>query len=632
MRHSARILCAVIVLGTAAYWPGLSGDFVFDDIPNITDNRALRPAALTLESLASAALSAQSGPLKRPLAYLSFMANYRFFGPAPRSFKVVNLLIHVCNGWLVFLLLRRLVPAFIAERTLAISAAGFCALAWTLHPLNLTAVLLVVQRMTSLAATFVLLALLCYCAARQNSISRPERANRSLWLGVATFGAGGLATKENAVLLPLFALTVELTVFNFRAAQWLKPAYISGLLIAAVALVYVLGPLDYLHTAYHERQFTANERLLTELRILVSYLGQILVPDPTRMSLLNDNVTLSRGLWEPATTAAAAAFWMIAIGVSVATRRRTPVILFGAGWYLTGHLLESTFVPLELIFEHRNYLAMLGPLCLVTVGLTRATESSPSLRTLLAGGVILILSAMTAYRSWQWSDSFTLALMEARHSPTSARAHIEFGRANFEQFLIEKRPDLLATARRELRAAIKFGDEDFQPLVSLVNSYILNNEPVPEEAIRALEHAMQSGLPVLRWLDGIILSINCQIAKRCPPTPGIVLRVVAAALENPRLQPKEKAEILEWLALYYANVLGDLAAASNVMQDAVQTQPDNWAYRLRWAEIMAEQHAWKDANREVEELSSTVTKFVRYANPELAKRLDTLRAKLTAHE
>jgi hypothetical protein len=365
--------------------------------------------------------------------------------------------------------------------------------------------------------------------------------------------------------------------------------------------------------------------------VLVFYLGQILLPNPTDMALLHSDWVLSKSWWAPRTTAAAACFWLLAIGGSLACLKRHPVILFGVGWYLIGHLLESSFVPLDLLYEHRNYLPSIGILVLGGFALRTLVGRHPAAGGLVAGGIIAILCAMTTYRSWQWSEPFTLALTEARHNPTSARARYEYGRRHYQLFLTEGRPDLLATTRQELRAAIEYGDEDFNPLVALINTYIAAHEPVPEDLVRAYEQELRQGLLNDRRLEGIYVAIKCQIKKSCPRTPGIVFRAVSAALANPRLTPKLKAKMLEWLAIYYANGLGDVAAARTVMEDAVATQPDTWSYRLRLLEVQVLQHDRSAATQELKRLEPVVTPWMRLAEPALTTRYDAMRKKLKRH-
>lgn len=620
----------VLVLGVAVYAPGLSGDYVFDDYTNIVENTALRPEVISLESLIAAAVSSDSGPLKRPLASLSFLANFHFFGVNPLSFKVTNLIIHLLNGCLVFYLLRGVLPRLLPSSAKVLAVAGLTAIVWTVHPLNLTGVLYVVQRMTSLAASFSLLAMICYVHARERGIADPACRNFWWWSAIVIFEVLGVATKESALLLPIFLVLIELTVFRFRAAAYLKWLYGAGALISVSGLCYLLGPLDYFGDAYRERPFTANERMLTESRILVVYLEQLLLPNPTGMALVHPDWPLSRNLWTPWTTLAAVGFWLSAISASLVASKRYPIVMFGIGWYLVGHLIESTFVPLDLIYEHRNYLPSIGILCLACLAVVHVGAWRPTTGKLITFGVIVILGAMTAYRAWQWSEPFTLALTEARHNPTSARARYEYGRVLFQSYLVDRKPQLLEKSRRELWAAVKYGDEDFHPLAGLVHSYVRTREPVPEQLMEAYERELRDELPTARRLDAVYLAIKCQMGGSCPPTPEVVLRGVSATLANARLTPDLKAKMLEWLTLYYSNVLGDLAAARSVIQEAVLAQPEELVYQLRLLEIMVSQQDWVAAKKEHARLEPAFTLWLKATEPFLAKRFDELRAKLAA--
>ncbi|MEO7067465.1 MAG: hypothetical protein ABI114_11190 [Rhodanobacter sp.] len=107
--HRGRwLLLAGLLVTTAIYWPGLSGSWLFDDYPNIVQNLGVQPTDATVSSLVRAALSSPASEFKRPLASLSFSANYLAAGLNPFSWKLTNLLIHLLNGWLVFLLARAL--------------------------------------------------------------------------------------------------------------------------------------------------------------------------------------------------------------------------------------------------------------------------------------------------------------------------------------------------------------------------------------------------------------------------------------------------------------------------------------------------------------------------------------------
>ena len=101
-----------MALGLALAWlvyaPGLTGGFIFDDFPNVVDNAGVHPSQASVGSLVRAALSSPASDFKRPLASLSFAANYLVTGLDPMPMKATNLVIHLLNGWLLYFVVARL--------------------------------------------------------------------------------------------------------------------------------------------------------------------------------------------------------------------------------------------------------------------------------------------------------------------------------------------------------------------------------------------------------------------------------------------------------------------------------------------------------------------------------------------
>ena len=154
----------ILALTALVYVPGLTGPFVFDDTPN------LRPLQDWLNGVASwkeVLLGNRSGLLGRPLSMLTFIFNAKLFGMAPFSFKLTNLVIHLACGGLIYSLLHKLLSR---DSQLAQHAA-WVALAittvWLLHPLQVSTVLYIVQRMAQLSTLFIVLALLAYVRGRE---------------------------------------------------------------------------------------------------------------------------------------------------------------------------------------------------------------------------------------------------------------------------------------------------------------------------------------------------------------------------------------------------------------------------------------------------------------------------------
>jgi hypothetical protein len=301
------------LLTVAVYYPGLSGDYMFDDMQNLLLNNRLELDTLDLTSLQAASFSSGSGTLRRPVSMASFALNRYFFGIAPYSHKVINLAIHVLTGICLLVLGRLILKSYREYRNPGLSPAAITWLPvivsgiWLVHPLNLTSVLYIVQRMTSLAALFTVLGLCCYTLGRHRQLK--GRAGWA-WIFTGLFLFGGLAvlSKENGALLPLYMLVIEATLYRFRDQEGNFDKKIAGFFLLFL-LVPVLGFLLWLILkpgpflgGYLNRDFTLTERILTETRVLVFYLKQILIPAISELGLYHDDIKISRSLFSPVTT------------------------------------------------------------------------------------------------------------------------------------------------------------------------------------------------------------------------------------------------------------------------------------------------------------------------------------------
>ncbi|MGC2165752.1 MAG: hypothetical protein WA632_07040, partial [Gallionella sp.] len=216
--------CVLASLTILVYLPGLHGAFVFDDTANIIRNAQVEISHLDIASLKSAAASGRSGPLLRPLSMMSFALNYHATGMDPYYFKLTNLAIHLCNGMGIFVLSWLLLNFYGKRFGHAIAAAyvPWIALtvsaAWLLHPLNLTSVLYVVQRMTSLSALFTIWGLVLFLWGRIRLY-----AGTSGWalilVSLVLFTPLAAFSKETGLLLPLFMLVAEVTLFRFKTEK-----------------------------------------------------------------------------------------------------------------------------------------------------------------------------------------------------------------------------------------------------------------------------------------------------------------------------------------------------------------------------------------------------------------------------
>ena len=439
-KASPWLLLVVAVIATAAvYWPGRTGGWAFDDYPNIVDNAAIHITRghSTLVAWVNSVLSSPSSFLHRPLASLTFSLNWYYGGGDPWPFKITNIAIHLINGVLVFCMLRALLRFLtlrsttegkgfpVIEEPAATRLALVVSTAWLLLPINLMAVLYVVQRMESLCQIFVLAGLWAYLHGRWMMLTAPDarRDRRGFALAVSGIVLGtvlGLTSKETAVLLPVFAFLAEWIVIGFgrnphprnaqplvipglpegqnpgsvvssagdyeetdsgsppsgvrndKGEEW-RDARIDGparidhriwwTFVVTLFVPAVLGFLWLLRAAsWSGRDFTLAQRLLTEPRVLVDYLHWTLLPNPMVLSLYHDEIVVSTSLLSPWTTLGSIVLLAVLVVIAVLQRNRRPLVSLGIGWFFAAQLLTATIIPLELVYEQRMYFASIGVL------------------------------------------------------------------------------------------------------------------------------------------------------------------------------------------------------------------------------------------------------------------------------
>ncbi len=433
-------LFLIAALPLLIYYPGINGPFIFDDFSNIVQNRSLHIENFSPQTLQEAAKSLSSGPFGRPLAALSFAFNYYLSNNLddPSGFKLFNVIIHSLNSllvfWFMWLLLTRLRehPARpfggLPENT-PVYLAGFCALIWAVHPIQLTSILYVVQRMTSMASLFMLLALISYISARNAQLQGQQRKT-ALWLaGVPLWAIFALLSKETGLLLFPYIIVIELCLFS-NASPWNhwhelnKKTQRIILSAAGLALILVIGAsILYSLPRYNVREFTMLERLLTEGRVLIFYITQILIPRLSSFGIYHDDIAVSLSLLQPWTTLPAIILVIALLLSAFPLRHKLPLLSFGILWFFASHVLESTLFPLELTHEHRNYLASLGIILILIQGLILLHKNYHDKRVWLFIPVIVVfLSLITAVRSHQWKDTMTLYQAQVWNHPESPRA------------------------------------------------------------------------------------------------------------------------------------------------------------------------------------------------------------------
>lgn len=541
---------------------------------------------------------------------MSFAVNYATTGDFIGAYKITNLAIHIINGLLVFAFLRLLLVAYsrLAEQQIKIRSAIFtpmvAALAasiWLLHPLNLTSVLYVVQRMTSLSAMFSLAAMICYCLGRLRLQRQENRGWLFIGAGVPICIALSILSKENGILtFPIIGLIevcfFRLKTFKQRDRTILIAFFLLTLLLPAIFLIgSLLTNPNFILGGYAGRPFSLVERLLTEARVLWFYLSLVFLPRLNEFGLYHDDFVISTSIFHSFSTIAAVLAISFAIILALAVPKRWPLLTFAIGWYLVGHSLESSVIALEIAHEHRNYLPSVGVLFASCAGAASLFQrpAVARLSPTVAAAVIVICAMFTFLRAGDWSDPVTLAMVEAERHPESLRAVYDLARIQIGLYDLSQDPELYRQAISNLEKAALISPSAKQPLMALVRmTYKYGNTPKPEWVVELL-HRFEEALFHPSETADLSLLVRCHSRGQCSFPADDVARLYHAALRNETIPKYSRATLLINLAVFYVNLAGDLEPAMALLDDAVALYPTEFNFRKTRAQVylMAERYA-----------------------------------------
>jgi hypothetical protein len=417
-------LLGLLALTWLIYRPGLHGTFLFDDFVNLNALGASGPVH-DWPSFLRYITSGTADPTGRPIALLTFLIDAQNWPADPFSFKRTNVLLHLLNGTLLCWTMLKLGHFGGLGDKHSRRAALLGSAIWLLHPLFTSTTLYIVQREAMLPATFTFCGLLCWCNGR--SKLRDGRVGLAwTWMTVGSLLCTLLATlcKANGSLLPLLIVTAECTVLRASApsSQILRRQrlWLLGLPVLALAIYMVAQIPADVRSAIEHRPWTVGQRLLTEPRVLMSYLRLLWMPRSITQGVFNDQMQVSTGLLTPWTTLPSILCVLALCLVGWHLRKSRPILSFAILFYFAGQAMESTFIPLELFFEHRNYLPAAFMFWPLAAWLTNG--QGVVLRRGLAALILIVAAGITWNTTKIWGDLREQALIWGNTNPDSPRA------------------------------------------------------------------------------------------------------------------------------------------------------------------------------------------------------------------
>jgi tetratricopeptide (TPR) repeat protein len=475
----------------------LSVPFVFDDISTIKENQDIHITEFDFNKIKKAAFGKRS-PQNRPVGNITFALNHYFHQNNVKGYHIINIIIHILNGVLLYLFINITLTLMKAHSENATPEsinssfiAFFAALFWLVNPVHTQSVTYIVQRLNSLAAMFFMMSFLFYVKGRisqrqgSSTTKSEKKAKRDLERGKSSklkaqskitslkFGRSlhylwftgsaltwilALGCKQTAATLPFFVILYEWYFFQDLSREWLKRnlKYFLGTLIVffLVALLYLgINPLDRIQsiTDYANKEFTFFERVMTEFRVVIYYLSLLLYPYPSRLRLDYD-FPLSHSLINPITTllSLVAIIGLIVLAFYLAKKDR--LISFCILWFFGNLIIESSVIPLAIIYEHRTYLPSMFLFLLLVILAFRYVRQK-WVATGLVCAAVLVFSIWTYQRNMVWKDAVSLWSDNVKKSPNKFRPRMNLADALFKQGNLEK-------AIFHFRKAVKMNPED----------------------------------------------------------------------------------------------------------------------------------------------------------------------------
>ena len=440
-RKNVFAIVAIFIIILFVYSNTFQASWHFDDTPNILKSERLHLQELTWEKIKHTWFLNSDGKVKiyRPAACFSFALNYYFGKDEVFGYHIVNLSIHFLASIFLFLFIFCILNLPLLKTKYGPNSYSIALLAtilWAINPMQTQAVTYIVQRMASMAGMFCIMSMYFYVKGRTSQNRLPKLTHYFFCFVTATLA---FASKENAAVLPISIFLLDLLLIQGLERENIKKnvyVFLALILIPLALNLFLRGPsafsLERLNTSYLHREYTMLERLLTQPRVILLYLSLLFYPMPGRLSISHD-ISISHGLFEPLTTILAILLIVLFLGVTIVQSKRWPLLSYCILFFFLNHLIESTIFPLELVFEHRNYIPsmlLFVPVAILIVRGITFFSYKKRMQAVFCIFIILILVGQghsTFMRNFSWRTEESLWLDAIDKNPNLPRPYHNLG-------------------------------------------------------------------------------------------------------------------------------------------------------------------------------------------------------------
>lgn len=587
-KHLVPVLFVIVGI-ILIYSNSMRASFHFDDL-QIRERPNLHVTELSTESVKGTFyFDPHRNRIYRPISCLTLGLNYYFGKEDPFGYHIVNIAIHILCSIAVYSFLHVLLsmpgirPAFVTKYRYEISVISTFLFAF--HPIQVNVVTYIIQRMASLAALFYIVSVTGYLVFRIGTQAGAGNGRFKKYMGLSIAIISGILSilsKENSAVLPVTILVVDYLFFydlsEDNQKKWLRRIYGStiGVILILAAYAGTIPLLKYIN-GYGHRDFTLVERLLTEPRIVFFYLFLLIVPNVNLLNL-NHDFLVSKGVLEPPQTLFSIIGIVLMIIIGIVFIKRFNLISFMIWWFLGNLAIESSILPLELIYEHRTYLP--GVMFFLTFSLLFVFIFFHILKkkkwVILISLILIFYGNGTYIRNVIFRTPISLWQDIVQKSPNYARAHANLGKYYLDYGYYEQ-------AKNELKIASSIDPDMPEPLINLGKIYL--NEPGMAEA----------AIPLFK--------------KAQVNNPDRIIGFMALGDAYTKFKEYEKAEhfysiVLRRLTFYGAAInnlgivkiyLGKMNEAKDLFQKGIRLDPYYEGYYLNLAKLYSNNKKYEDA-------------------------------------
>ncbi|MBN1768111.1 MAG: tetratricopeptide repeat protein [Prolixibacteraceae bacterium] len=416
LNNNLLTIALIAVCTLIAYANSFDVPFIFDDeyqIFHIGNNKDLA---------AYADLSVWTNVNTRPAATFTLALNNALGGENVFGYHLINFMIHLLSGLFLFFFLKQLLKFKTSKLTPIFPLA--VALFFVLHPAQTQAVTYVVQRMTSMAGMFSLLALFVYANARYHWLIKQQKGRSAALLALSALAAVlALLSKQSAATLPLLFVLVEWFFVRDanenRGKKWAFTLTTTVLVLYAVVLAVYGLPAET--TGISRLQYLA-----TQMTVIPRYLKTMLIP----VGLYIDHGVYPVENLLGLNVIAGASFLLALLAVAFYKMRQWPLFSFGIFWIFITLMVESSVIPIrDVMFDHRMYLPLAGfaisAWWLLFHLLKNKTQTKPYVVLLVS----VMLCGATLMRNHTWRDITGIWHEVTERYPNHFRGWMSAGRS-----------------------------------------------------------------------------------------------------------------------------------------------------------------------------------------------------------